>query len=255
MCYTRAYMAFCAAVIGDWVSVKRCIDGVQVTARDLEVQLSGPLGLLVTYITGLYHQGVGELDIALEIYEDCMVDFDNKKGTHMSQTDQVEHDIAILIALSRLWVLQERRWQDSSKNKALITSLEAHCLSHRNKDIQTAFHLVVATIKTEPPATLREVKDHLSLALSGAQKTMNGQFMAIVLIFMCSRFFAGVVGQQSEKSAMAAVAKAKINGSPLWMSVADGLLAQCYELQGKKTEAQATFENARALAQKVLPDI
>jgi hypothetical protein len=71
---------------------------------------------------------------------------------------------------------------------------------------------------------------------------------------MCSRFFANVVGNQAEKSAKAASFQAKNSGNVLWMSVADGMLAQNYEVQGKKFEAQVKLEEANMLAQQAMPE-
>jgi len=59
----------------------------------------------------------------------------------------------------------------------------------------------------------------------------------------------------SEKSAMAASVQAKKSGNVLWQSVADGMLANCYEVQGKNSDAQQTMEQARLLSQKALPNV
>jgi len=90
--------------------------------------------------------------------------------------------------------------------------------------------------------------------LSGARTTANTQFLCITLNVMCNRFFSNVVGAQAEKSAMAASVQAMRSGNILWRSVAEGMLAQCYEVQGKHTEAQATLEQAQSFARLALPD-
>jgi hypothetical protein len=71
---------------------------------------------------------------------------------------------------------------------------------------------------------------------------------------MCNRFFANVVGAQAEKSALAASVQAQKSGNVLWRSVADGMLAQCYEVNGKATDAKVTMGQAVKLAQMALPD-
>lgn len=62
-----------------------------------------------------------------------------------------------------------------------------------------------------------------------------------------------VVGAQAEKSAMAASAQAQRSGNMLWMSVADGMLGHCFELNGKPVEAKITMDKARGMAGKALP--
>jgi len=98
-----------------------------------------------------------------------------------------------------------------------------------------------------------DVKGYLRAALHGAGVTANTQFLCITLNVMCSRFFSNVVGDQAEKSAMAASTQAANSGNALWRSVADGMLAQCYEVQGKNAMARDTLAQAQVFAQKAAP--
>jgi hypothetical protein len=103
----------------------------------------------------------------------------------------------------------------------------------------------MATVRTNPPAPVFKVKKYLGAALNGSQITGNTQFLCITLNVMCDRFFHGVVGDQAKKSAEAAVAQAKRSGNSLWKSVANGMLSQCYDVQGNmEKEAQNALESA-----------
>lgn len=252
-CYANGYMAFCAAASGAWADVKKCIDELRSIASELEVPLVGPLGYLCTYLLGVYHQGIGDLDTALEIFQNKMFELPSPTQPALASrsVQQVERDISLLAALNALWILQDHARKDLDRNVALITMLQPFCESHLNQDIQTAFNLIVATVETNPAAPLYEIKSHLKKALSGAQKTANTQFLCITLNVMCSKFFSNVVGDQAEKSALAASVQAKRNGNPLWKSVADGMLAQCYEVNGKKLEAQAANSQAQIFTQEL----
>lgn len=253
LCYFHTYMAFCAAVIADWAGVETYLDKLRTTAKNYDVPLGGPLEFLALYLRGVYHQGTGDLDACLHIFQDAKFDLSHFQSSNMSSATQMMRDISLLAALNTLWILQRADRQDPNINTALITKIEGVCENHPNKDIQTAFNLVVATVNVNPPAPLFKIKNYLRAALSGAQATANTQFLCITLNVMCNKFFANVVGDQAEKSAMAASVQAKKSGNTLWMSVADGMLAQCYDVNGKKEEASKTFEQARRLAQKALP--
>ncbi|RDL35012.1 Uncharacterized protein BP5553_06943 [Venustampulla echinocandica] len=253
LCYFRLYMGFCAALLSDWQTVKQNVDHLKSTARYFDIPLSGPLECLTIYLTGVYHQGIGDLDAALHYFRNPRFDLSPAKSSNPTSTDQVERDFALLAALNILWILQDPKRQNPAMNTSLIAQLEPFCAKHPNTDIQTAFNLVKATVNTIPPPQLFTIKKYLGAALSGAQTTFNTQFLCITLNVMCSRFFSNVVGDQAEKSAKAASVQAQKSGSALWRSVADGMLARCYEVQGKESEAQASMEQARKLSQMALP--
>jgi hypothetical protein len=61
---------------------------------------------------------------------------------------------------------------------------------------------------------------------------------------MSWKYFRGVVGEQSEKSAMAARAMARKADDKLWTSVTEELLAETLDRQGKTGEARALRDKA-----------
>ncbi|TAQ85061.1 hypothetical protein B7494_g6616 [Chlorociboria aeruginascens] len=255
LCYFSIYLAFCSAAITDWDAVRKRIAELKDTAIKQEVSLSGPLGLLAKYLTGVYHQGIGDLDAALQIYQDERFLLSPVKGSNPSSADQVERDISILAAMNTLWIQQGGDRQDADNNSSWIAQLKPFCDKNPNRDIRSAFNIIAATVTTNPPAQLFKIKNYLRAALDGAQATANTQFLCITLSVMCDRFFFNVIGSQAEKSAMAASVQAKKSRNNLWMSVAGGMLARCYEFQGKKEEARVALEEARRLAQRALPEL
>ncbi|TVY31853.1 MAU2 chromatid cohesion factor-like protein [Lachnellula subtilissima] len=249
LCYFCLYLGFSAAARADWEQVRQNIDELKSTAKNFDIPILGPLECLTMYLTGIYYQGVGDLDAALHIYQDKRFNLPTAKNANATSADQVEHDFALLAALNTLWILQDPRRQNADRNTAMIARLEPICSKHQNRDIQTAFNLAMATVKTNPPAQLFTIKKYLGAALAGAQATVNTQFLCITLNVMCNKFFSNVVGQQAEKSAQAASVQAQKSGNILWRSVADGMLSRCYEVQGKNVEAQSSLENARQFSQ------
>ena len=247
-------MAFCAAALADWAGMKTSLGKLRAAARDHNVALIGALDFLSFYLGGVYHQGAGDLDAALHIFRDPKFDLAHFQDSKPSSAGQFMRDISLLAALNTLWILQHAGRRDHDINTELVAKLESVCEHHPNKDIQTAFNLVLATVNVNPPAPLYKIKSYLGAALSGAQATANTQFLCITLNVMCSKFFANVVGDQAEKSALAASFQAKKSGNTLWRSVAEGMLAHCYDVNGKKEEAARIFEQALRMAQAALPE-
>jgi hypothetical protein len=248
MCYIRLYLAFCAASTSDWAELKTNIDHVGSTARHNDLPLSGPLGCLSMYLTGVWLQGTGNLDSALRIFQDPKLSLPASNPSTSTSVSQISRDFAILAALNTLWILQEPSRLNAERNNSLLAQLEPLCHHNQNKDIHTAFCLIKATITTNPQTPLFEVKRHLAQALAGAQRTSNSHFLCITLNVMCSKFFTGVVGEQAEKSALAASVQAQKSGNVLWKSVADGMLGSCYDVQGKKKEADEAWGRAEGWA-------
>ena len=248
-------MASCCAGISDWTETKRHLDALKTTLRQLEAPLTGPLGHLALYFDGVYHQGIGDLDTALKIFGDAKFNLNTAKSTTLTPASQVERDLSILAALSTLWMSQAKEPKDLDQNAAMKEALEPICANHANMDIRTAFHLIAATCETDPPIQLIDIKHRLKVALAYANTTTNVQLLCICLSIMCNRFFRGVVGPQAEKSAKAASVQATRTGNALWVSVTDGMLARCYEVQGKLQDAQATLATAQKHAERALPGI
>lgn len=253
ICYVHIYIAFSHATVGDWSTVKLHLDLLSDSVRNFDTSLDSILVSLKLYLDGIYHQGIGDFDSALRIYQDERLSLPASKSLTMTPACQIQRDIAILAYMNMLWTLQDRQWLDPSQNAAMIERLEQLCSNHPDKDLVTAFHIIKSTVTTSPPTTMIQIKGHLKLALAGSQTTANKLFLCITLSIMCSRFFSGVLGDQSMKSAMSASQQASNVGNALWMSVADGMLAQCYDVHGRKGEAQATMEQAQAIAQKAFP--
>ncbi len=60
-----------------------------------------------------------------------------------------------------------------------------------------------------------------------------------------------MVGDQAENSARASQKLAKKSGDSVWISVADGLLAESLEVQGKSAEAESVGREGREIAERL----
>ena len=79
-CYYHIYLAFCAAEVSNWGGMKTHVDKLLATAKNLDVPLAGSLGIFALYLSGVYHQGVGDLDAALRIFQDAKFNLASFQG-------------------------------------------------------------------------------------------------------------------------------------------------------------------------------
>jgi len=253
ICYVHIYLAFFHTPAGNWQNVKLHLNRMDEFVEEYKTQLDETLVLLRLYLEGMYHQATGNIDLALDIYENDRLILPPLTNSTVTPQGRVQQDIAILSSMNMLWALQVKEHKDMSQNIVMIDKLERLCQNHPDKDIRTAFQLIKSTVQTEPPMSMIQIKNHLKMALELAKTSHNQIFMSIILTVMCNRFFSGVVGDQSLKSAQAAVHQAGRSGNPLWKSVATGLMANSLEVHGRNTEAEATMKQAVKLAESIFP--
>jgi len=253
ICYVHIYSAFFHTPGGNWPKVKLHLSLLNESVEKYKTYLDETPVLLSLYLEGMYHQATGNIGSALEIYEDERLTLPSITTSAVTPQGRIRQDIAILSSMNMLWALQLKEHQDTSQNNVMIAKLERLCLKHPDKDIQTAFQLIKSTVQTIPPMPMIQIKNHLKIALELAKTSYNQIFMSIILIVMCNRFFSGVVGDQSLKSAQAAVHQAGRSGNPLWKSVAVGLLANSLKVHGRNAEADATMGQALKIAESIFP--
>jgi hypothetical protein len=205
------------------------------------------LNVLILYLEGVFHQGTAQLGEALEIWKNKTFEMD-WSGAPKRAGSHIETELSILAALNRLWIMQDLQRRDDAETAELVDLLRPICDDNPDQEIRTVYNLAMAALEVNPPLSMNQVKRHIQQALNGAQQASNTQYLSIALNVMRRRLFEDVVGEQALKSARAGSAQAKRSGNVLWMSVADGMLAQSLEVQGALEEARKTRENGRRLA-------
>lgn len=201
--------------------------------------------LLSIYLKGVHHQGTGDLQGALQVFQDPCFDIPQSSPSSLGGANRAgQREIALLAGLNRLWIMQHQSVRNDQLTQELIEQLQPYCTNHWNIDLSTAWHNVVAALETDPPQQLNQQKQHIQAAMSGSKVTNNILGAAVTLCIMRSRFFENVIGEQALKSARAASKQAQRSGNMLWQSVADGMLAQSYEVQGQRDESSQEWEKA-----------
>lgn len=130
-------------------------------------------------------------------------------------------------------------------------SVERFCTPHKNDLITAAYVAVKATERGE----LVKTKNYLSLALRTAAAASNVQLTFIVLNFMCHRFFAGVVSEQAEKSAKAAMQNAKKGRDTLWTYMGGQMYADCLARKGNDLEEARQRDMNEVARQQVVRNL
>lgn len=241
-CYAHILTGLQASTLCDWAKVKTCLQAVRETQY-----APGFLDVLTLYLEGVFYQGTAQLDKALEIWKDKKFEMD-WSGAPNSTGSRIGTELSILAALNRLWIMQEPTQTDDAETAELADLLRPICEDNPDQEIRTVYNLALAAVYTNPPLSINQVKRHIQQSLSGAQQTSNTQYLSIALNIMRCRLFENVVGEQALKSAKAGSAQARKSGNVLWMSVADGMLAQSFEMQGALEEARKTHESGMRLA-------
>lgn len=206
----------------------------------------GILRLLAIYLSGVFYQGTGELQAAMDIFRSPTFDL-AQRGTGVKAAHR---ELAMLAGLNRLFIMQDPTQRDDPETFDLIEQLDSLCSNHYNADLRTAWHNVMASIATDPPQQLNHQKTHIQSAVGGSKSTNNVFGAAITLAIMRNRLFENIVGEQALKSAMAAAKQAQRSGNILWQSVTNGMLAQSLEVMGKQEEAVQNWDKATREAQE-----
>ncbi|KAK8034408.1 mitochondrial membrane protein [Apiospora rasikravindrae] len=247
-CYIQILRGLHLATQSRWSEVGECVSQLETLVQPSAAgSIEGIVGVYTYYLGGVYRQGIGHLDTANSIYQHPVLST-NTEGSFQGTGKQAESDVRLLAAFNRIWIMQHQDHRDDQQTSELLEQLRPLCKRHPNQHIRTVWHIVSAAIQTEPALPMTELKSHLSSALNGAKALGDVLSLSIALNLMRAKLFHDVVGDQALKSAKAGAMQAKRSHNLLWMSVAEGLLAQSYDVQQQHGEAQASWNLARDYA-------
>ncbi|KAI1339060.1 hypothetical protein F5Y15DRAFT_384673 [Xylariaceae sp. FL0016] len=239
-CYVQILRGLHCATHTQWDEVKSCLSHLE---KIVQPGGSGLIELYCSYLEAIYLQGIGQLDQALEVYHKSWFDL-QASDKQPKDRKAAELDVSLLATFNRIWIMQEPSRRNDRLTLELLDQLRPLCESHPNLEVRTAYNLVLAAIQTNPPIPMTAVKKHISTALNNAKVLGDVQTLSIALNLMRAKLFQSIVGDQALKSAKAASAQAKKSGNTLWMSVAEGMLAQSYDVQGQIFEAEKAWQDA-----------
>ncbi|EEQ30342.1 75k gamma secalin [Microsporum canis CBS 113480] len=218
----------------EWRTASKTLKEVRSTLAELGESANDDIKCLAEYARGIIYQATGDTGAAMAIYRQPM--FSLAQSTNKTSRSNPHRDTSILANLNIVLLLRDPSKADHPLASETLSIVGPHCQSSPNKYIRAAYSLISATVHTD--STIQTKRD-LHQALQAATAIQNSQITCVALTFMSWKYFRGVIGEQSEKSAMAARAMARKADDKLWMSVTDDLLAETLDRQGKSMEAEA----------------
>ena len=234
---------------GDWTSASSTVEEIFATAKGMGSVLPAEIMCTAKYLEGAIHQGMGDLNTALRTFQSAtfalsppVLDTPTKRQPGRSshnqkyQQDSTVRRICLLAAMNSILIVRQPSHPQHHLLQPLLATVETFITSTTNKAIHASYSLVLSTVD-DSSTTILKTKQHLGTALSIARLNGNAQVTALALILMSDKFFKGVVGDQAMKCAKAASHQARRSGDPLWLSVAQGMEADCLEIIGKTEDA------------------
>jgi hypothetical protein len=234
----QVLIGFYSATQSQWGKVDECLGNL---GNVPTAGLNEIITIFTLYLSGARMQGRGSLDGAMARFIDRRLQISDEETGAIRST---QLDLSILTALNRIWIMQHPDYRDNRATLELIEKLRPLCVDHQDPEIKAAFYLALASVQVTPPISINQVKNHLQISLNLSKAVGNQHLLAISLSLMRHRLFENVVGDQATKSAKAASVRAQKAGNLLWISVAEGMMAQSHEVQGQMQEAEATRRSA-----------
>ena len=246
-CNMLLQQVFLACSRTDWTLASEMYEKLRQQVSYIEDDASSDtVRCLMEYSRGVIAQGTGDLQGALAIFRQPL--FTRDLSSNKASRNNPRCDTSILAGLNTVLILRDPSQPSHDAALQALADLEPSCRASPNRYIQAAYSLISATVQTE--STIQTKRD-LHQALQAAMAISNSQVTCIALTFMSWKYFRGVVGEQSEKSARAARAMAGKADDKLWVSVTEELLADTLDRQGKTGEASTV----RAEAEKALESL
>ena len=252
--YARLYLALLLASQTRWDRARDLLDRSSENLDSLNDPESHVLASLAQYVSGVVYQGTGDLDAALQVFRGSTFDTTAKFCQEPNDSSQrTRRDLSILANLNIILILRGQRHRHDQSLSTLILKMEPLCAVSANRHIHSALNFIKAC--SQDTDSMIVSKRYLEQALIIARQLSNLQLICIAMNFLNWKFLRGVVGQQAEKGARAAVNTASNSGNQLWVSVSKGMLADTLEVQGKLTEARTVRAEAKELAETVSPGL
>ncbi len=197
------------------------------------------------YLDGVINQGIGHSDAALAIFQRPQFSLTTVTAT----TAPAHLELTILSTLNSILIIRDPSHPSHHLLPSLLPSLDAHH-SHikSSKPLTSAHNLILATSPNPTAPGMVKTKQYIHHALSPAKAIANNQLLCIALSLMFDKFFKGVVGEQSEKSARASETMARKGADALWKSVGAGVVGATLELAGRGEEAERVRDLGRDIA-------
>ncbi|KAG9195810.1 hypothetical protein G6011_00931 [Alternaria panax] len=191
----------------------------------------------LTYLSAITSQLNGDLSTALSSYSTSILAIPEKAHATLAKTDT-----AVLAALNRLLILHSPSHPSHSTALPLLHTLTPFASDHPSQYIRIAFRLI-HTFLTAPSTPILQQKKTVQAAVGLAQdiskKTLNYEFVAMMMCYFVARFFVeGTLGEKNVQAVRAARSQAGKVRRGIWVGVVGGIAMSVYGRLGMAGESE-----------------
>jgi hypothetical protein len=216
--------------------------------QDAESESLGHRRRWTTYLTGVIEQGSGNLHAALVAFQDPSLALPTLPTTRAFDS---QNDLCLLAALNTLLIIRSPSHPQHYLAESIMAALEPLILPHPHQHPNKAIVSSIFLLKSILGNLLTNKKQYLQTALNNARSLNNAQLLAVAMNALTSMFFKDIVGSQTDKSSATAMVLSKRAESNLWRAVANGLMANTLEMQGKAREAEHSRSEGERLVESL----
>jgi hypothetical protein len=242
------HLAFLRCNRTDWNAARTHLNALLEMPQDGDSKTLGHRRRWTTYLAGVIEQGSGNLDAALAAFQDPSLALPTAPTTRAFDS---QNDLRLLAALNTLLIISSPSHQQHHLAESIMVTLETLILPHPNQHPNKAIVSSIFLLKSILGNLLTNKKQYLQTALNNARSLNNAQLLAVAMNALTSMFFKDIVGSQTDKSSATAMVLSKRAESNLWRAVANGLMANTMEMQGKAREAENAKQEAERLVESL----
>ncbi|KAI9728778.1 MAG: hypothetical protein M1828_002884 [Chrysothrix sp. TS-e1954] len=269
---TRLALVQCAR--SNWEAASHTLRRTNKLMKFMQAHGEQQISLLASYLNGVIHQGVGRLDLALQIYQSAHFAL----PATPSPTNTFGETLALLASMNMLLLISSsshsshhlapslfnslRPYFEDKYDRPEATSSASKNLSASNDHLQSSYFFLRAlyTIDRSSPQhdsnfVITDTKRHLHKSLQAAKRASDPQLVTLGLVQMHNMFFADMVGQQTEDTVKAIKENVRETGDLLWASVANGLVAGIMDRTGRNEEALNWLQYGQSIVGKLPPQV
>ncbi|ETN40818.1 uncharacterized protein HMPREF1541_05098 [Cyphellophora europaea CBS 101466] len=251
--------AYLQCLKSQWTHAKKLVTEAASTMKGHEDHYPKSMISALQYLNGTIHQGLGNLERALQIWQSPIFDLKNFLQRpipnqprilrrHQDLDTEVRRNLCILACMNRLFIIDDGSHPRHREKADLLVVLDTFVKSSQDRNISAA-HTLVHSLLTNSGIWVS--KEALVKALGVAKEIMNQQITALVLVVMQQAFFLGATDAHAQKCVNAVAVQMKSWRSPTWMHVTEGIQAESLQFMGQFDESAQKLEAARCSWEKL----
>ncbi|CAN9125506.1 unnamed protein product [Alternaria alternata] len=190
----------------------------------------------LTYFSAITDQLNGPFHVSLSSYSSPILGIPEK-----AHATPAKIDFAVTAALNQLLILRDPSHPQHTQAQSLLAQVKPYAEDHPNQYLRIAFRLIAAFHAESTTSILQQkktVQAAVGLAQEISKRTLNFEFVAMMMCYFVARFFADTVGEKSIQAIRAARSQAGKVRRGVWMGVASGIAVGVYARNGMGGEAE-----------------